>query len=117
MVWSLSFSVHETVVNDFKKIMKNDALMVSSFIKNNNSKQIFWDIEIFFSFRPDEKEINLQISIFNIVGQHIKTLIDENQVPGFYSIIWEADNVSTGFYIVKLNTDSGSISQKVLLVK
>ena len=114
MVWSLSFSVHETVVNDFKKIMKNDALMVSSFIKNNNSKQIFWDIEIFFSFRPDEKEINLQISIlsalnnipvpsYKIKNIKNKKFLSENQLSFSNILVGRFNIIHNGIYQKKLS--------------
>ena len=60
---------------------------------------------------------DLKISIYNVLGQKLITLIDTNHLPGFHSIVWEAGDTSSGFYIIKLDTKFGSISKKILLVK
>ena len=60
---------------------------------------------------------NIQVSVFNILGQEIVTLLDSEQLPGYYSITWNAGNVPSGFYIIRLENNINTISKKVLLVK
>ena len=60
---------------------------------------------------------NLKISVHNVLGQKIITLVDDIHQPGFHNINWDAGDISSGFYLVKLDAEFGSISKKVLLVK
>lgn len=57
------------------------------------------------------KEGHIKIQIFNIQGQHIKTLVDEQYHKGSYSISWDATNwlskkVSSGVYICQFFLDN-----------
>ena len=69
---------------------------------------------------PEKSEVEL--NIFNIKGQLIKTLIDETQIAGEHSIIWDGRNesnqlVSSGIYFYKLETKNISEIKKCLLLK
>lgn len=52
------------------------------------------------------------IELFNMIGQSIHTIKDISELD--YSE-YEVKNLSTGTYIVKINTASGSVSKKVLV--
>ena len=54
------------------------------------------------------------IELFNIMGQLVKQL--ENISESGYSE-YDVENLSTGTYIIKLYTASGSVSTKKVLVK
>ena len=66
---------------------------------------------------------NVRISVFNIKGQLVKSLINGQQNPGDYSVIWNgkddnANNVSTGIYFYKLNVNGEEKAmRKCLLIK
>ena len=60
---------------------------------------------------------NIKINIFNVLGQEIETLLNTDQLPGFHSITWDAGDIPSGFYIIRLNDNVNTISKKVLLVK
>ena len=52
---------------------------------------------------------NVVIRIFNIRGQIVKTLVDEDKSPGYYSIVWDGtndngDEVSSGVYFCQMYT-------------
>ena len=52
---------------------------------------------------------NVVIRIFNIRGQIVKTLVDEDKSPGYYSVIWDGtndngDEVSSGVYFCQMYT-------------
>ena len=61
--------------------------------------------------------IDVQISIYDITGKLIATLINEFQIAGHHSIAWDASNYSSGIYF--LNMSSGEISEtkKLVLIK
>jgi hypothetical protein len=56
---------------------------------------------------------NVTLSIVNILGQHVATLVQEQQTAGFHSIQWDAltDSgrlVSTGIYLCHIDARSGA---------
>lgn len=56
---------------------------------------------------------DVTLSIYNILGQHIVTLVQEQQIAGFHSITWDAStesgkSVSTGIYLCQIEARSGS---------
>ncbi len=73
-----------------------------------------------FSIQNDS-QINLEI--FNIKGQKIKTLVQNEFTKGYHSIIWNGDDesgksVSSGIYYYKLNVnDKTKAVKKCLLLK
>ncbi len=65
---------------------------------------------------------NAELSIYNIKGQRIKTLVNDHVEAGEHSIIWNGkDNnnsdVSSGVYFYRLKTADGVQNRKMLLLK
>jgi len=65
---------------------------------------------------------HIKISIFNIKGQLVKTLINEVQESGIHSVAWNgedtmANHVSSGIYFYKMETKQRSDVKKMLLIK
>ncbi len=62
------------------------------------------------------------LKIYNILGQEIKTLVNEEEIPGTYEVTWDGkDNngieVSSGIYFYKLQAGPHTQVKKMLLVK
>lgn len=54
------------------------------------------------------KATQVKLTIFNIQGQLVMTLVDEKKAPGHYSVVWngrdyQGRQVSSGVYLFKLN--------------
>ena len=64
-----------------------------------------------------EKNINVNISIYNMSGQKVSELVNANQAKGDYSITWDANNQPSGLYFVRLSAGNQISSQKIMLVK
>jgi hypothetical protein len=69
---------------------------------------------------PNEQEIEL--TIFNIKGQKVKTLYSGSAEVGEHTVIWEGkDNndkrVSSGIYFYKLKTNNKELTRKMLMMK
>jgi hypothetical protein len=65
---------------------------------------------------------NIELSIYNIRGQHVKNLIMGEQIAGSYEVIWNGkDNneksVSSGIYFYRLSTKDETIMKKILMLK
>jgi lysophospholipase L1-like esterase len=69
----------------------------------------------------EESRINL--SIYNILGERIATLVNETQKPGIYEKTWTANNLASGVYFYILNAASVTgqhsyhFSKKMMLLK
>ena len=60
----------------------------------------------------------VDLSIYNILGQKVATLVSEKQPAGIYKVEWDASGYSSGMYFYKLTTDQGFIqTRKLLLIK
>lgn len=59
----------------------------------------------------------VNISIYNILGEKITTLVNEHKNPGTYEVTWEADNYSSGIYICRITAGNFTSSNKLLLIK
>jgi len=70
---------------------------------------------------PSEGKVGL--SIYNIKGQKVKTLVDETQISGEHTVIWNGTNknnirVSSGVYFYKLEVNNSQLLiNKMLLLK
>ena len=59
----------------------------------------------------------IEISIFNIVGEKVCTLMDEEKRAGYYEITWDAAKYSSGIYFVTIKAGKFSDIKKMLLIK
>lgn len=59
----------------------------------------------------------VQLEVYNILGQKVEELINENQNAGTYSIDFENKNLPSGIYVYKLSTKTNQISKKMLILK
>jgi hypothetical protein len=64
---------------------------------------------------PQKDFVNLKI--YNLVGEELKTLLNEEKDAGTYQIKFDALNLPTGIYFYKLNTSSFSETKKMILLK
>jgi hypothetical protein len=65
---------------------------------------------------------NVNISVYNSIGQLVTVLVDEMKSPGKYSVSWNATNqnglkVPSGIYIARMAGDNYSLSIKLTLLK
>ncbi|MCK4572974.1 MAG: T9SS type A sorting domain-containing protein, partial [candidate division Zixibacteria bacterium] len=64
----------------------------------------------------------VSLTIHNILGEKVRTLINKELAAGAYTLEWDGRNddgtpAATGIYLYRIQTDSGSISRKMLLLK
>ncbi len=68
------------------------------------------------------KRMHVSVKIYNILGQLVKTLVDDDVRGGHHKIQWDGQNnhgnlISTGLYIVRLDTKDKMAVKKLLLIK
>ncbi|MFH0733170.1 MAG: T9SS type A sorting domain-containing protein [bacterium] len=57
------------------------------------------------------------LKVYDILGNEITKLVNENQKAGSYEIIFDGSKLASGFYICRLNSGNYSSSIKMLLLK
>jgi immune inhibitor A len=62
------------------------------------------------------------LKIFNVRGQLVRTLVDEEKAKGVYSVVWDGKDegggeVSSGVYFYQLNVGDESEAKKMVLLK
>jgi putative cofactor-binding repeat protein len=57
------------------------------------------------------------VKVYNVLGEEITTLVDELQVAGFKSAIWNAQQLPSGIYFVRMRADTYSDVKKIVLAK
>ena len=64
---------------------------------------------------PQESDIS--ITIYNLQGREVASLINGIKVAGYHSIVWDAHSFSSGVYFVKMVGGDYVHTQKLMLVK
>lgn len=60
---------------------------------------------------------NIEVSVFNITGQKIETLFSGQQSSGIHLMQWNASRYASGVYFVRLISNSGMSTIKLMLQK
>jgi hypothetical protein len=68
------------------------------------------------------RPIRTTLKIYNILGQRVRTLVDEDKLPGRYNIVWDGkDNsgkdVGSGIYFYQLRTKECTDTKKMVLLR
>jgi len=64
----------------------------------------------------------VQLTIYNLLGHKIRTLIDQQQEPGYHSILWDGRNsrglsVASGVYFYRISVGEHIRSRRMLLLR
>jgi PKD repeat protein len=69
-----------------------------------------------FSFYLPETQ-TVELSVYNVRGQVVSTLVQGRQASGLHQVEWDARDLPSGIYIVRLKAGKESFIQKVNLIK
>ena len=64
---------------------------------------------------------HVRLEVFNVLGQHLATLVDEERPAGFHTALWDATNaagqaVAAGVYIYRLRGDGVELTRRMVLI-
>jgi hypothetical protein len=65
-----------------------------------------------------EQPAMVTLEVFNVLGRHVTTLVDEQRPTGTYRISWDAADLSSGVYVYQLRVDGEPAgTRKMMLIK
>ncbi len=83
-------------------------------LKQNYPNPFNPSTKIEFSVARNER---VTITIYNILGQVVKTLADMDYAPGKYTITFDGSSLASGVYIYNMKTNSTNFTKKMMLLK
>jgi hypothetical protein len=87
------------------------SLVLSSVHPNPSHRQFNYTVSL-------DKSQEVQVSVYDITGRLVKTLIDRRLPAGVHAFSWRPDeNIASGTYFMKLVADGHSETRKVMLVR
>jgi hypothetical protein len=63
------------------------------------------------------KQTRVRIEVYNILGQRVAVLVNENKNPGYYTVKFDGSDLATGFYVYRMQTKEYNSIKKMLFVK
>lgn len=59
----------------------------------------------------------IELAVFNILGQKVETLLDENVTAGSHTVTFDASGLASGIYLYQLKTLNTTLTQRMVLLK
>jgi hypothetical protein len=59
----------------------------------------------------------VKLTVFNVVGQSVRVLVDGYQTAGYYEVMFDANDLPAGIYLYKLQVGNYSSVKRMTLVK
>ena len=101
-------------------VNEQDDLLPVEFQLQQNYPNPFNPTTVISYYLPIADDVKL--SIYNLLGQEVKSLVNSYQGAGQHSILWDGTNeiniqVCSGVYFYRLETSSVNINKKMILLK
>jgi len=110
MFYKVSFDTDDIIIEDLPFATQLEANFPNPF---NPSTTIRYSLNQFE---------NVKLTIYNVRGQLVKTLVYGFQEAGRYAVVWQGDDslgnpVSSGVYFYRLETTSSVETRRMLLLR
>ena len=63
------------------------------------------------------KSENIKLKIYNLLGEEVKTLVEDNEVAGIYHVKFDGSNFASGVYFYRLRAGNFVDTKKLILMK
>jgi len=110
--WSDTFSVF--ITHEPEAISGNNQNVPKEFVLFQNYPNPFNPKTVISSQLPVVSKVDL--SIYDILGQKIATLVSKKQPTESYKVEWDASGFASGLFFYRLGTDKGFVQLKKLIL-
>ncbi len=59
----------------------------------------------------------INISVFNLLGKKVETLIKQEYDQGQYKVVFQATNLTSGIYFVRMHTEEQKVTRKIIMMR
>jgi hypothetical protein len=70
-----------------------------------------------FPLMKGARGMSVRLTIYDLLGREIATLVNQKLQSGTYEVEWDATNYPSGVYFYRLKTDSFNETKKMVLIK
>ena len=67
------------------------------------------------------KTAQVLLKVYNVLGQEVRTLVNESVTPGFYEVSFDGRDLSSGPYFYRISITGGGVAyheaKKMLLIR
>ncbi|MCP4581855.1 MAG: T9SS type A sorting domain-containing protein, partial [candidate division Zixibacteria bacterium] len=108
--------IHYVIVGGMPDLFDRPGdLIPKEFFLSQNFPNPFNPITTFNYGLPQDSHVNL--TVYNVGGQKIATIVDDYQEVGYKSIIWNATEFSSGIYFYRLTAGDNVFTKRMTLLK
>jgi hypothetical protein len=104
----------EPITVSFSNTATSPSIPTTYALKQNYPNPFNPTTEIAFDLR-EPSHVNL--TIYNVLGQKVQTLVDEQREAGSYTEMWDASPYSSGVYFYRISAQNFTDTKKMLLLK
>jgi hypothetical protein len=101
--------------SDLTSVDENSDGIPDQFVLNQNYPNPFNPSTV-ISFNLADAT-NVSLKVFNVLGQQVTSLLNQRMTQGLHQVQFNADNLQSGTYYYRIETDNYSETQKMLLIK
>jgi len=63
------------------------------------------------------KDVNVRLEVFNMLGQRVQVLVDEHQEAGYYEVVFDGSQVTSGVYVYRIRAGEFVEVKRFVLIK
>jgi len=111
------YSLKDVVVSDRQgeRVAAGIKVVPEEFVLHQNYPNPFNPVTTIAYDLPEDGQVTLVI--YDVLGQELAQLVNEEQPAGMYSYRWNASSAASGVYIYRLKAGGKSQTSKMILVK
>jgi hypothetical protein len=107
-------------------IYTSNGIAIAGDVRFNNSMEMGYELYSNFPNPFDSQTTisffvpengNVSIAVYDLVGNMVEELTNNNFEPGMYNLLFEADNIAQGTYFVRMQAGNTMLTKKMDVVK
>lgn len=119
---SLKLYLSEKDYARFMALVKDRRLPARYQLAQNYPNPFNPDTDIRYQIGDSGSSVRTTLKIYNILGQEVRTLVDEVKQPGYYTVTWNGrdhsgNEVASGAYFYRMKAGDFVATRKMLLLK
>ena len=63
------------------------------------------------------EDTKVMLNVFNILGQKVAELVNEELPAGYHKVIWDSKNVASGIYFYRIEADNFAMTKRMVVTK